>query len=73
MIWGGVDLAELDEMSQNKRLDFERKKMMKLYEFYLAQKEIMGDNPDGYPRVFLREYAIGERMLFEEFMQKMIE
>lgn len=33
----------------------------------------MGDNPDGYPRVFLREWGKGERELFEEYLNKLIE
>ena len=33
----------------------------------------MGDNPDSYPRVFLREWGKGEISIFEEQMNKIIE
>lgn len=33
----------------------------------------MGDNPDGYPRVYLRDWAPAEIQLFDEYMNKLIQ
>ena len=66
LIWSGIDPPHVDEWSETKRLDFERKKMIKLNDYYQKQREAMGDNPDAFPRVFLREWGKGELQIFEE-------
>jgi hypothetical protein len=71
-VWPGNDPPHLEEWVGNKRLDFERKKMIKLYQFFKLEKERMGENPDGYPRVYLRDWAPAEIQLFDEYMNKLI-
>lgn len=66
----GVDPAELPDWSVNKRLNFERKKIMKLQEFYEAQRAFTKRWPK--KKHFLQDFSEGELEQYNEMLNKLI-
>ena len=56
--WSGRDPLSLDQWEGNKRLDFERKKMIMLLNFFVKERERLTDEPHAIN--FLRDYGQGE-------------
>ena len=67
----GKDPEDLYEWSHSKRLDFERKKLMKVQEFFHHMKGLLAEDPANGDN-FLSKYSEGEIFIYSDMLAKMV-
>ena len=69
-VYSGIDPPDMNEWQPNRKLNFERKKLEKLKEFFDRQRALLRKNHGA--SIFLRNYSEGELEMFEDMINKLI-